>query len=137
METNRTGVFEYTYALSDETRAMARIEMLDYAQEHLKQALGKAVMNATDDGRAYVIKTFSYETEDKARHCLLLRRATTVVLANYLEAGLGEYVANVPAPPNARFYAMKDGRFFQRLTIGWQRVEDAQTAFVFPQNSQE
>lgn len=132
MNNERTGLLQLNYVMSWYYRDNLGVR----ANQKLRllEEMGARIVQLTNDGRAYVVKSLGLtEREDTFTQSLRLELRYLLVLANGADAEIGEYVAatGVPLAPGTIDHVRYDGKefaraepFFTRHSAAalWQRV---------------
>lgn len=118
----RTGI--HTVEAMIGARLRDHPELRAMALDRLRIDLMRRLAWVFEDGRRYVVRLCPVEEQPAvAWQDVALRRSVIVVLHDYRDAEIGEWVATVPAQddPIAE-WATDDCRAFRRHKGGWERI---------------
>lgn len=119
MIVSRTGIIEVSHLISAKQAEQA--QYIEFVETSLQTRLMDALWAALNDGRSYVVKVSDVWRAEGSKHLpIKLGRHAVVVLADSLDAGVGEFCESAESI-SGRTY--KQVNLVDTSLVIWQRVQ--------------
>ncbi len=89
----------------------------------LQASLAHEIYKALQDGRKLTVHMSNVSSEEYSDDEFLYYIQAIILIFDYMEADVGDYVEPPPIPSEEGLHTTDDGMVFKKDNIGWQRTE--------------